>query len=394
MSATSKNIMHILYFLGSDTTSPSETFIRKSIADLRLAGMSVTVVSGRRSGRAQNVIYSGFSSTTWSLKLWKLFAFLSQTKVNEAYQKWGFSIRQRTASRRLNRFTRIEADFIWFDYLNYACYAEQALHKFNVAVAVHGFDASQALASKPLQCAARSLDARFFVSPSNHLKRRLQLIGVERPIHVVPYDSAQAAETIKSIEYDFIALGRLTEKKCPQATLMAFEKVLDGHPDARLIWVGFGELEEEMKQRFSHLVDSGNLIFTGAVDHERALGLLQASKIFVQHSVTSGLGDQEGLPNSIVEAMRHGKPVISTIHSGIPELITHGKNGFLAQEHDFESFAEQMTLLLEDGKLRKEMGVLARESVAERIPLGSRSSRINSLILNGIADFKLGSFGL
>lgn len=92
--------------------------------------------------------------------------------------------------------------------------------------------------------------------------------------------------------------------------------------------------------------------------------------------------------------MRHGKPVISTIHSGIPELITHGKNGFLAQEHDFESFAEQMTLLLEDGKLRKEMGVLARESVAERIPLGSRSSRINSLILNGIADFKLGSFGL
>lgn len=394
MSATNKNILHILYFLGSDTTSPSETFIRKSIADLRLAGMSVTVVSGRRSGRAQNVIYSGFSSTTWSLKLWRLFAFLSQTKVNEAYQKWGLSIRQRTASRRLNRFTRIEADFIWFDYLNYACYAEQALHKFNVpfAVAVHGFDASQALASKPLQCAARSLDARFFVSPSNHLKRRLQLIGVERPIHVVPYDSAQATETIKSIEYDFIALGRLTEKKCPQATLMAFEKVLDGHPDARLIWVGFGELEEEMKQRFSHLVDSGNLIFTGAVDHERALGLLQASKIFIQHSVTSGLGDQEGLPNSIVEAMRHGKPVISTIHSGIPELITHGKNGFLAQEHDFESFAEQMTLLLEDGKLRKEMGVLARESVAERIPLGSRSSRINPLILNAIADFKLGSF--
>jgi len=348
--------------------------------------MSVTVVSGRRSGRAQNVIYSGFSSTTWSLKLWKLFAFLSQTKVNEAYQKWGFSIRQRTASRRLNRFTRIEADFIWFDYLNYACYAEQALHKFNVpfAVAVHGFDASQALASKPLQCAARSLDAGFFVSPSNHLKRRLQLIGVERPIHVVPYDSAQATETIKSIEYDFIALGRLTEKKCPQATLMAFEKVLDGHPDARLIWVGFGELEEEMKQRFSHLVDSGNLIFTGAVDHERALRLLQASKIFVQHSVTSGLGDQEGLPNSIVEAMRHGKPVISTIHSGIPEIVSHGVNGYLVQEHDYESFADFMTLLLEDGKLREEMGRSALASVDERIPMGSRMSSINTLILSAI----------
>lgn len=73
--------MHILYFLGSDTTSPSETFIRKSIEDLRQAGMTVTVVSGKTSGRAKNVIYSDFSSTTWSLKLWKLFAILSQRSV-------------------------------------------------------------------------------------------------------------------------------------------------------------------------------------------------------------------------------------------------------------------------------------------------------------------------
>ena len=350
--------------------------------------MSVTVVSGKRSGRAQNVIYSGFSSTTWLLKLWKLFSFLSQTTANETYQKWGFSIRQRTASRSLKRFTRIKADFIWFDYLNYACYAEQALRKFNVpfAVAVHGFDASQALASKPIQFAARLLDARFFVSPSNHLKRRLQLIGVERPIYVVPYDSAQALESTKSIEYDFIALGRLTEKKCPQASLMAFEKVLAGHPDARLIWVGFGELEDEIKQRFSHLVDSGNLIFTGAVDHERALGLLQASKIFLQHSVTSAKGDQEGLPNSIVEAMRHGKPVISTIHSGIPELITHGKNGFLAQEHDFESFADYMSLLLEDESLSDKMGKSAKELIAESVPLGSRGKVIRKLIMEEVRN--------
>lgn len=378
--------MHILYFLGSDTTSPSETFIRKSIADLKQAGISVTVISGRRSGRSKDVVYSGFSATTWSLKLWKLFAFLNQTKVNEAYQNWGFGVRQRTASKRLKKFMRTDADFIWFDYLNYACYAEQSLRKCKApyAVAVHGFDASQELGSKPIQRAARSLGARFFVSPSKHLKRRLQLIGVEKPIHVVPYDSAPTIESGAPIKYDFIALGRLTEKKCPQAALMAFAKVLEQHPDARLIWVGFGELEEEMKQRFSRLVDSGNLIFTGAVDHERALVLLQASKIFVQHSVTSGTGDQEGLPNSIVEAMRHGKPVISTTHSGIPELITHGKNGLLVQEHDFESFADYMSLLLEDESLLTELGRSAKEFIAERIPLGSRGKEICKLIMEEV----------
>ena len=63
--------------------------------------------------------------------------------------------------------------------------------------------------------------------------------------------------------------------------------------------------------------------------------------------------------------MRHGKPVISTIHSGIPELITHGKNGFLAQEHDFESFADYMSLLLEDESLSDKMGKSAKELIAE-----------------------------
>ena len=380
--------MHILYFLGSDTTSPSETFIRKSIEDLRQAGMTVTVVSGKRSGRAKNVIYSGFSSTTWSLKLWKLFAILSQTKANEAYQKWGFRVRQKTASKSLKKFLRINADFLWFDYLNYACYAEQAIRKFKVpyAVAVHGFDASQALASKPLQRAARSLDARFFVSPSHHLKRRLQLIGVEAPIHVIPYDSAPAEGGGGSIDYDFIALGRLTEKKCPQAVLMAFAKVLDRHPDSRLVWVGFGVLEEEMKQRFSHLVDSGNLNFTGAVDHKRALGLLQQAKVFVQHSVTSGTGDQEGLPNSIVEAMRNGKPVVSTIHSGIPEIVEDGKSGFLVQEHDYHSFADFMIRLIEDDQLREAMGNEAKAKVESMIPIGSRGEKIQALILNEKGD--------
>jgi glycosyltransferase involved in cell wall biosynthesis len=82
--------------------------------------------------------------------------------------------------------------------------------------------------------------------------------------------------------------------------------------------------------------------------------------------------------------MRNGKPVISTIHSGIPELITHGKNGFLAQEHDFESFAKYMVLLLEDESLSDEMGRSGKELITARIPLGSRGKEIRSLILNEV----------
>jgi glycosyltransferase involved in cell wall biosynthesis len=82
--------------------------------------------------------------------------------------------------------------------------------------------------------------------------------------------------------------------------------------------------------------------------------------------------------------MRNGIPVISTIHSGIPEIITHGENGFLTQEHDFDSFAEYMDLLLNDESLRNRMGLSAKASIDERIPMGSRVKAISTHIANAL----------
>lgn len=378
--------MRIKYFSGSAISGNSETFIRKSIADMREVGWSVEVISGRRLGDAEGVKYVGFSESNWALRVWRLFAFVKYTGLAQRYESMGYRIRQRVAEAKLTPILREDGDFYWIDYLNYACYAAQALNETETpyAVAVHGYDASQELSNPLVRRAALSLRPKFFVAPSNHLKRRLELIGITAPIHVIPYDSAPAMDSGHSEKYDFIALGRMTPKKCPEAVLMAFEKVLLKHPKATLIWVGGGELELEMKERFAHLSDAGNVIFMGMVGHEEALHCLMSSKVFVQHSVTSGSGDQEGLPNSIVEAMRNGKPVVSTIHSGIPEIVSHGVNGYLVQEHDYESFADFMTLLLEDGKLREEMGRSALASVDERIPMGSRMSSINTLILSAI----------
>lgn len=378
--------MRIKYFSGSAISGNSETFIRKSIADMREVGWSVEVISGRRLGDAEGVRYVGFSESNWALRVWRLFAFVKYTGFAQRYESMGYRIRQRVAAAKLKPILREDGDFYWIDYLNYACYAAQALNETETpyVVAVHGYDASQELSNPLVRRAALSLRPQFFVAPSNHLKRRLELIGITAPIHVIPYDSAPAMDAVHSEKYDFIALGRMTPKKCPEAVLMAFEKVLLKHPKATLIWVGGGELELEMKERFTHLSDAGNLIFMGMVGHEEALHCLMSSKVFVQHSVTSGSGDQEGLPNSIVEAMRNGKPVVSTIHSGIPELITHGKNGFLVQEHDFESFADYMSLLLEDDSLANKMGRFAKEFIAETVPLGSRGKKIRQLIMEEV----------
>ena len=240
---------------------------------MRELGWSVEVISGRRLGDAEGVKYVGFSESNWALRVWRLFAFVKYTGLAQRYESMGYRIRQRVAKAKLTPILKDDDDFYWFDYLNYACYAAQALTETETpyAVAVHGYDASQELSNQSVRRAALSLRPQFFVAPSNHLKRRLELIGITAPIHVIPYDSVPAIDAAYAKKYDFIALGRMTPKKCPEAVLMAFEKVLSKHPTATLIWVGGGELESEMRDRFAHLSDTGNVIFKGAISHEEAL---------------------------------------------------------------------------------------------------------------------------
>jgi colanic acid/amylovoran biosynthesis glycosyltransferase len=80
----------------------------------------------------------------------------------------------------------------------------------------------------------------------------------------------------------------------------------------------------------------------GAQSHSKVQALLQESDIFILPSVTASNGDKEGIPVSIMEAMRDELIVISTKHSGIPELIEDGKNGFLVEERSPELIVQKL----------------------------------------------------
>jgi glycosyltransferase involved in cell wall biosynthesis len=75
-------------------------------------------------------------------------------------------------------------------------------------------------------------------------------------------------------------------------------------------------------------------------------------------------GEPFGL--SIVEAMAMRKPVIACGTGGVPEIITHGKDGWLVEERSSEAVAAAITTLLNDGDLRLRMGTSARQTVRER----------------------------
>jgi glycosyltransferase involved in cell wall biosynthesis len=75
-------------------------------------------------------------------------------------------------------------------------------------------------------------------------------------------------------------------------------------------------------------------------------------------------GEPFGL--AIVEAMAMRKPVIACATGGVPEIITHGKDGWLVEERSEEAVATAITTLLNDAGLRRQLGVRARETVRDR----------------------------
>ena len=82
--------------------------------------------------------------------------------------------------------------------------------------------------------------------------------------------------------------------------------------------------------------------FKGEKPQNEIIELLNFATVFVHHSITAPNGDQEGIPNAIVEAMAMEMPILSTYHSGIPELVEHTVNGLLCKEKDIEQFCNQM----------------------------------------------------
>ena len=90
---------------------------------------------------------------------------------------------------------------------------------------------------------------------------------------------------------------------------------------------------------------------------------LQWAHIKLHPSVTSSNGDEEGIPNSLKEAMACGLPVVSTHHSGIPELVEDGVSGYLVPERDASAIADALRVLMQNSEAWEAMGRAGRAAV-------------------------------
>ena len=159
-----------------------------------------------------------------------------------------------------------------------------------------------------------------------------------------------------------VAAGRLDENKNHTMLIHAFARIAGEYPEMKLVIYGEGELRERLTELVAEKELSDRIMLPGSIDH--VAEEIGRAKIFALTSNT------EGMPNSIIEAMVLGTPVISTDCpcGGPAALIEDGENGLLVPVGDAYALADAMRKLLSDEELAHKIGENARKLAKELAP--------------------------
>jgi colanic acid/amylovoran/stewartan biosynthesis glycosyltransferase WcaL/AmsK/CpsK len=250
--------------------------------------------------------------------------------------------------------------------------------RWPVATFFHGYDLSVLLDEKGLGIYNQLLrEGDFFFPVSSFFHKRLVKMGaaanrtaVQR-MGVRPQTAWRQTMGDPAREFSFVSVGRLVEKKGLEFAIRAIARCRQMNPEIKmnLCIVGDGPLLERFRDIVVDLKLEDVVCMYGSVPREEVQARLLAANAFVLPSVTTEAGDIEGIPVAISEAMAMGLPIVSTYHSGIPEIVEHGVNGLLVPERNIHALAEAMCHIARDRGLAYRLGQAGRAKVERDLNL-------------------------
>ena len=210
-----------------------------------------------------------------------------------------------------------------------------------------------------------------FIALSEHMRDQLIRLGCPADrviVHrlAVDLDQLTVAPRQPDDVLKIISVARLVEKKGIEFGLRAVAEVLRRNIPVRYTIVGDGPLRERLETLSRELGIAPMVRFTGPVPHASVARMLHDADVLLAPSVEAPDGDVEGTPVAILEASASGIPVVATRHAGIPEIVTDGESGFLAEERDVDGLAGYIARLSESAALRERMGNAGKAIVAEK----------------------------
>ncbi len=266
--------------------------------------------------------------------------------------------------------------------------------RFQIPLVIHfhGFDLTNRTVLERYHSGYQQLfhQAKTFVVPSIALGEKLSTLGApEQSIVVSPCgvdtDVFLPGSAPFTSRRSIVFVGRFVEKKRPLQALHAFAEISGEFPQVHFELFGDGPLLPHCKEFVVERGLTKRVTFYGNSSHQRVRSALQFAYFLVLPSEDASSGDSEGLPVVLMEAGACGVPVISTYHSGIPELVISGETGLLLNTSRGDTLEGLYRQLLSDPSRAAAMGRAARARVEESFSQETSLARLRSVLKSASA---------
>lgn len=167
-------------------------------------------------------------------------------------------------------------------------------------------------------------------------------------------------------------MGRLGERKNPEALIRAAATVVHEHPGACFVFAGDGEVNR-YRSLARALGVSKSCVFTGWLSDDEKRDALRQASVFCLPS------RNEGMPMSLLEAMSYGLACIAAPVGGIPQVIQNGMSGYLVTAGDTRALGKLIGGLLSDPAGKRRLGEAARTVVRDRFGLEAYAARLTDI---------------
>jgi glycosyltransferase involved in cell wall biosynthesis len=275
------------------------------------------------------------------------------------------------------------------------------LRRIPVVISLHGSDVYMAEKVRPVGWLARWAfgQAAGVTASSPDLLSRAQKLGAPRDLQrgvVIPYGADPAVFRTPDVprenirrrlgfahhEKILLCVGRLVYKKGFEYAIRALPSL----PDATLVIAGAGDLLDELQKLAAELDVTSRVRFEGSVPHDRIPEYLAACDVFLLPSVVDQEGNVDGLPNTLLEALAAGRPVVASQVAGVPLAVEDGVNGRLIPQRDVTALAQAVRELLENPTLRERFGAAGRRKIEQELNWTTIAARYSAVFQYAVSS--------
>jgi glycosyltransferase involved in cell wall biosynthesis len=230
---------------------------------------------------------------------------------------------------------------------------------------------------------ARAVDRLFMESAETVVLGRFwedlivsRLPGVKSKVTILPNatapaDAAHGGGGAPDVRVHVAFMGELGARKGTPQLVEALGR-LAPRSDWRATIAGNGDVEQT-RARVRELGIADRVAIPGWLDGAGVNAVLGKTDVFVLPSFA------ENLPMAILEAFARGIAVVATPVGAVPEVVDHGRNGFIVRTGDIGDLAAALERLIADGDLRRRLGANARQDHAQRFEIGGYLSEMATI---------------